>query len=132
MKMKSEWEDLEQKLQEALTPNRYRHTLGVSYTACALAMRYGEDLGAARRAGLLHDCAKCMSNSEMRQMANRKKIALSAFELEHPALLHAKLGVHSQQELIDLVDARVAAGREGGAHGGGPNMPADGSRTRGA
>jgi predicted HD superfamily hydrolase involved in NAD metabolism len=107
MKMKSEWEDLEQKLQEALTPNRYRHTLGVSYTACALAMRYGEDLGAARRAGLLHDCAKCMSNSEMRQMANRKKIALSAFELEHPALLHAKLGVHVARDTYGITDAAV-------------------------
>lgn len=50
----------------------------------------------------------------------------------HIRHVYAKLGVHSQQELIDLVDARVAAGREGGAHGGGPNMPADGSRTRGA
>ena len=105
MKTKSEWEDLEQKLQNALTQNRYRHTLGVSYTACALAMRYGEDLNSARRAGLLHDCAKCMSNAEMRQLAKKKKIEVSAFE--HPALLHSKIGVYVAGSTYGITDPRI-------------------------
>lgn len=107
MKTNSEWEDLEQKLQSSLTPSRYRHTLGVAYTACALAMRYGADLNAARRAGLLHDCAKCMSNSEMRQMANQKKIAITPFELEHPALLHSKLGVYVARDTYGITDVSI-------------------------
>lgn len=107
MKDKSEWEELEEKLQEALTPNRYRHTLGVSYTACALAMRYGVDLDMARKAGLLHDCAKCMSNAEMRQMANQKKLAVTPFEMEHPALLHSKLGVYVARRTYGVTDASI-------------------------
>ena len=34
-----------QRLQEKLPPMRYEHSLGVSYTAMALAMRYEYDLG---------------------------------------------------------------------------------------
>jgi predicted HD superfamily hydrolase involved in NAD metabolism len=107
MKTKSEWEDLEQKLQNALTPNRYRHTLGVAYTACALAMRYGEDLNSARRAGLLHDCAKCMSNSEMRQLAKKKNIDVTSFELDHPALLHSKIGVYVARSTYGITDTGI-------------------------
>ena len=38
--------------------DRYEHTLGVEYTAAALAMRYGGNVCDAQAAGLLHDCAK--------------------------------------------------------------------------
>lgn len=107
MKVYSEWDELEKKLKDALTAQRYRHTLGVSYTACALAMRYGADLDAARRAGLLHDCAKCMSNAEMKKLANRNKIDLTAFELEHPALLHAKIGVFVARTTYGITDASI-------------------------
>ena len=40
------------------------HTLGVMYTAAALAMRYDADLEKAQVAGLLHDCAKCIPNDK--------------------------------------------------------------------
>ena len=45
-------------LKEKLSPMRYEHTLGVSFTCISLAMRYGYDLNKAELAGLLHDCAK--------------------------------------------------------------------------
>lgn len=48
-----------EKLKKALTPERYYHTLGVAYTAAAMAMRHGTDPDRALLAGLLHDCAKC-------------------------------------------------------------------------
>ena len=40
-------------LSEKLTPSRYEHTISVSFTAAALAMRYGCDLDKAELAGLL-------------------------------------------------------------------------------
>ena len=43
---------------------RFTHTLGVAYTATALAMRYDADIKKAETAGLLHDCAKCMDNDK--------------------------------------------------------------------
>ena len=55
-------------LKKHLTKDRYHHTLGVAYTAAALAMKYNTDTSNANLAqraylaGLLHDCAKCMSD----------------------------------------------------------------------
>ena len=45
-------------MEKTLDARRYEHTLGVEYTAAALAMRYGESIRNAQLAGLLHDCAK--------------------------------------------------------------------------
>nr|WP_027870791.1 bis(5'-nucleosyl)-tetraphosphatase (symmetrical) YqeK [[Eubacterium] cellulosolvens] len=93
-KTKSIWAEIEEKLKKELTENRYRHTMGVTYTACALAMVHGADLNQARMGGLLHDCAKCIPNSEKIEICKKKKIEVSEFEIEHPVLLHAKLGAY--------------------------------------
>ena len=47
---------LTKEMQKVQDPKRFTHTLGVEYTAAALAMRYGEDVERAQIAGLLHDC----------------------------------------------------------------------------
>ena len=49
---------LTKEMQKVQDPKRFTHTLGVEYTAAALAMRYSEDVERAQIAGLLHDCAK--------------------------------------------------------------------------
>ena len=51
------FEDIMKKLEKELDEKRYQHTIGVTYTAASLAMRYGENMQAAILAGLLHDCA---------------------------------------------------------------------------
>ena len=53
-----------QDLEMHLDSNRFAHTMGVSYTAACLAMRYGYDMNRAYLAGLLHDCAKYMTHSQ--------------------------------------------------------------------
>jgi predicted HD superfamily hydrolase involved in NAD metabolism len=93
-KTKTIWAEIEEKLKKELTENRYRHTMGVTYTACALAMVHGANLSQARMGGLLHDCAKCIPNSEKIEICKKKKIPVSEFEIEHPVLLHAKLGAY--------------------------------------
>ncbi len=52
-------------LKSKLDPMRYEHSLSVSYTCMALAMRYGYDLHRAELAGLLHDCAKQYDNEKI-------------------------------------------------------------------
>ena len=47
---------LTKEMQKVQDPKRFTHTLGVEYTAAALAMRYSEDVERAQIAGLLHDC----------------------------------------------------------------------------
>lgn len=53
-------------LKEKLPKKRYEHTLGVAYTAAALAMCYGEDILKAELAGILHDVAKAKKSFEIK------------------------------------------------------------------
>src|SRR3712207_8671947 len=52
-------------LRQNLKPKRFQHSIGVRDTAIKLAEIYGEDLEKARIAGLLHDCAKNMSDEQI-------------------------------------------------------------------
>ncbi|RGY95269.1 bis(5'-nucleosyl)-tetraphosphatase (symmetrical) YqeK [Clostridium sp. AM58-1XD] len=81
-----------ERLQQKLDPMRYEHSIGVSYTAMALAMRYGCSLEKAEIAGLLHDCAKHFDDSEIIRKCRKHKIELTEDELNAPAVLHAKYG----------------------------------------
>ena len=54
---------LRKRLEARLDPMRYEHSLSVSYTCIALAMRYGYDIRKAELAGILHDCAKRYSDT---------------------------------------------------------------------
>lgn len=79
-------------LEKELDPKRYEHTLGVAYIAAALAMRYEADLYKAELAGMLHDCAKCMSNEKKLLLCRKNGMEITAIELKNPFLLHAKAG----------------------------------------
>ena len=62
--MSKNLKNINQELKNILSKDRYEHTLGVASTAICLAMRYEYDLEKAEVAGLLHDCAKCMSDEK--------------------------------------------------------------------
>lgn len=83
---------IRKKLKNELDKERYEHTLGVMYTAAALAMRYEEDIDNALMAGLLHDCAKCIPADAKIKLCDRYHLNVSEIELANPSLLHAKLG----------------------------------------
>ncbi len=71
---------------------RYEHTLGVAYTAAALAMKYGVSIKDAQLAGLLHDCAKCLSDKKKLSICEKHGLPVSEVEMRNPFLLHAKVG----------------------------------------
>lgn len=83
---------IQSKLQKELNKKRYEHSLGVAYTATCLAYRYGEDPEKARRAGLLHDCAKQLSDEKLLEICKKNGIKVSKTEKENPFLLHGKAG----------------------------------------
>ena len=85
-------QEYEKKLQKKLTPTRYRHTLGVAYTAASLAMAHGENVCKAFLAGLLHDNAKCIDGDKKIHLCEKYHLPISAVERKNPELLHAKLG----------------------------------------
>lgn len=79
-------------LEKELDSKRYEHTLGVAYTAAALAMRYDGDVTKATAAGLLHDCAKCLSDEKKLSVCQKNHMKISKTEAKNPDLLHAKAG----------------------------------------
>lgn len=100
-------------LKEKLPYKRYEHTLGVSYTAAALAMCYGEDIIKAELAGLLHDCAKRFKSAALKEMmrgfndpyvdkAYVKEVADRA-----PQILHAIYGPYLAKKDYNIDDEEV-------------------------
>ena len=87
---KSETQKIKKELSKELDSKRYEHTLGVAYTASCLAMRYDYDITKAYIAGLLHDCAKCMSHNERINYCKKNNLEVTEIEKTNPSLLHAK------------------------------------------
>ena len=105
--MKYDFAEYEKKLKKYLDKDRYRHTLGVMYTASALAMAHGSDIEKAQAAGLLHDCAKCIPNKKKLKLCKKKGVELSSTEKTNPFLIHAKLGVYIAREKYGIEDREV-------------------------
>lgn len=88
----SEMIKIRKAMEKTLDAKRYEHTLGVEYTAAALAMRYDAPIMSAQLAGLLHDCAKCLSNDKKLSICEKYNISVNEIEKRNPFLLHAKVG----------------------------------------
>lgn len=86
---------------------RFEHTLGVAYTAVALAMKYGVSLKDAELAGLLHDCAKCLSHEEKIAICTDNNIVMTAVERRNPFLLHAKVGHFLAKTTYEVEDEDI-------------------------
>lgn len=93
-----------EKIQDA---RRFEHTLGVEYTAAALAMRYGSNMENARTAGLLHDCAKCLSDEKRLSICKKNHIKVTEVERKNPFLLHAKVGAYLAREKYGIKDPDI-------------------------
>ncbi len=92
MKKTSHLRKLRKSVEKVQDARRFEHTLGVEYTAAALAMRFGGDIEAARVAGLLHDCAKCLSDEKKLSICRKNHLSVTEVEKKNPFLLHAKVG----------------------------------------
>ena len=105
--MKYNFAEYEKKLKKYLDKDRYRHTLGVMYTAAALAMAHDDDMEQAQMAGLLHDCAKCIPNKKKLKICKKQNIRISSVEKSNPFLLHAKLGAYIAKEKYQIEDEEI-------------------------
>lgn len=86
------FEELQFKLKKTLDKPRYEHTVGVMYTAACMAMAHGCDIEKAMIAGLLHDCAKCMTHEERVALCETNQVDVTPSEHINKAILHAKAG----------------------------------------
>lgn len=95
----------EERLKELLTPSRFAHSLGVRDTAVRLAKIYNADIEKAEIAGLLHDNAKNLDNIYDR--CRDLEVELDEYELENPALVHAKLGAETAKCEFYITDPEI-------------------------
>ena len=91
--------EIREELKKCLSSERYQHTLGVEFTAAALAMRYGADVYKAELAGLLHDCAKEYSNEVLVERCGK--------DAGTPKTLHAVYGPVVAKEKYGIDDAEI-------------------------
>jgi len=93
---------LRKSIKKVQDSKRYEHTLGVAYTAAALAMRYEEDILNAQIAGFLHDCAKCLKEEKIIDICEMNNLPISEVERRNPYLLHAKAGAVLAKEKYSI------------------------------
>lgn len=98
---------LRKKIKKVQDSRRFEHTLGVEYMAAALAMRYGCDIEDARTAGLLHDCAKCLTDEKRLAICRKHHISISPVERKNPFLLHAKVGAYLAHKKYGVKDKDI-------------------------
>ena len=90
-----------------LKPKRITHTEGVMEYAVMLAEIYGVDEKRARRAAMLHDCAKYVSTEDKIKLCNEHNIEVTNIERNNPELLHAKVGAILAKEIYEVDDEEI-------------------------
>ena len=95
------------KLKKILKPERYEHSLSVSFTCICLAMRYGVDLYRAEVAGLLHDCAKQFSNHELITLCEKEGVEFTEDMLKAPQVIHSVYGAEYARKAFKIDDREI-------------------------
>ncbi len=98
---------IKKSMEKNLDDKRYEHTIGVAYTAASMAMRYGIDMESAFLAGLLHDCAKNISDEKKISICEKNNIPITDAEFKNPSLLHAKVGSFLALEEYHIKDMDI-------------------------
>ncbi|MFV0344066.1 MAG: bis(5'-nucleosyl)-tetraphosphatase (symmetrical) YqeK [Anaerocolumna sp.] len=94
-------------LSKVLTHKRFIHCLGVSDTCFSLAIRYDYPMEKAIMAGLLHDCAKDLTDEMFLSECFKYNIAVTEVEERRPDLLHAKLGAYYAANKYGIQDSEI-------------------------
>lgn len=94
-------------LRQAVSPQRFRHSLGVRSTAVQLAKEHGAPLQKAGVAAILHDCAKNMELSRLQAIARQARLTQNPQVLSSNALLHGLVGAHLARTRYHISDVHI-------------------------
>jgi predicted HD superfamily hydrolase involved in NAD metabolism len=101
------WEEIDEYLKQNLTENRYKHTMGVVFTAELLAEKNGESKERAKIAALVHDCAKNMKIDEQFEFLKSRNIELDEITVNSPQILHGIVGSIIAREVMGIKDEEI-------------------------
>lgn len=102
-------EKIKEKLQSALSIERYIHTLGVANEAKKLAENYGDKelVRKAEFAGLLHDCAKDYPSDMKRRFCKEYHVSVDEIMKKQIDLVHPFLGAEVARREYDVNDEEI-------------------------
>ncbi|MDF2541671.1 MAG: hypothetical protein K0S47_1389 [Herbinix sp.] len=98
---------LEENMKTILNSSRFVHSIGVEEVSYDLAIIHGYDVTNACIAGILHDCAKYLSEQALLSECIRNHLPISETEIKNPGLLHAKLGSYYANTLYGIEDQEI-------------------------
>ncbi len=93
-------------LKENLNEERFEHSLGVAEKAKELAIKFGLDKEKAELAGLVHDCAKCLSKEELIEIMD-KYCSVESCEKINPKTFHAPAGAYVAKKEFNIEDKEI-------------------------
>jgi len=102
-------EIIKEKLQSALSIERYIHTLGVAEEAKKLAANYGDNelVVKAELAGLLHDCAKDFPADMKKRFCKEYHVPIDEIMKKQIDLVHPFLGAEVARREYDVNDKDI-------------------------
>ena len=93
-------------LKANLNSERYEHSLGTAECAAELAEKFGLDKNKAYFCGLIHDCAKCFPNGELKDtICNCTDLCEG--ELSNPKTYHAPAGAILAKKEFQICDDEI-------------------------
>jgi predicted HD superfamily hydrolase involved in NAD metabolism len=98
---------LQDSMKKILKQPRYLHSIGVEEVACDLAVIHGYDVSKAAVAGILHDCAKNLSDEELLQYCEKYQLQVTEIEARCPFLLHGKVGAALARDVYEITDPDI-------------------------
>lgn len=102
------WTDLEKKVEQKMSTERFQHTLRVAEEAKKLAALYDVDEDRAYEAGLLHDYAREMPIEQMRELIIQQSLMEVILDY-HPAIWHGPVGAYLIQQDLNVSDQDILA-----------------------
>lgn len=100
-------EEIKQKLEFALSPRRFIHSVNVMAVSRDLAERYGLNIEKAALAGILHDCARDIRGADLINKCREYSIELNEITERQPELIHGPLGSKIAANEYHVTDEEV-------------------------
>jgi len=98
---------IEDYLKTHLNVQRYEHSLRVRDTSVKMAEFYSADREKARLAGLVHDCAKDMSASQLKELVSKHGYTIDEVCKYSSAIMHGLGGAIIAKEVMGIEDEDV-------------------------
>jgi len=99
--------EIKEWLRKRFSTKLYNHSIATQKLTAKLADKYGVGNQKAATAGLLHDCAKPLSDRELISYAELYSIPLDEIRLAQPGLLHAPVGAELVRTELGISDDEI-------------------------